>query len=113
MAQHRERGDFRDRRNAIMSQYEAGIISRTVPLALIEIGTRARRCHVQLVKKVVLCGVSDAVLKITHSQVVPAVSHRDESKVGISPAHMVVKIVGQREPQTLFEFEAPIVVISK
>ena len=91
----------------MMPQHEARIVGGAVPFALLEISARSKRHLVKFTEiEVVLRGVSDAVIKVTHRQAVIPVFHCEVSKIRESAGRVILKIVRQREPQTFFELDA-------
>ena len=97
-----------------MLQHDICIVGSSVPVSLFEFCARPPGCHVELKRiDVVLGGVCDAIIKILHRQAVISVSQRETSKICESASRMILKVIRQREPQTLFEFAASVFITNK
>src|SRR4029453_10631833 len=113
MPEHGEPPDLCDRCYAVLRHHECSIFGCTIPVANIKRNPSSRRHNVESVKKFLLRSVSNAILNVTNSQSIFAISRCKERKIRIGATDIIRKIVSQRNSQALFEFEQPGVVVSE
>src|SRR5262245_22549638 len=111
MPQYSKRGNPRDARQSIKAQYVSRIISRVVPIALCETHMRAPCRHVELERiEIVRGGVSNPIVEVAHRQFILPLSEGTRSKIGEGTCGVLLKIVLQRQAQTLFELDMPFLI---
>ena len=114
MAEYSKRLYPGNRRHSITLQHKTCIVSSTVPVALLKVRARASRDQVKFAEiQLMFYPVGDTVLEPAERNSVIPRPQQGSGQVGISATNVLVKVVGQREPQTFFELYAAVIVMSQ